>query len=198
MDYYDDKLRRSGSSYLACFFSIVGVSLLLAVSFFAGRCSGYGRPMGDTLSVDSTLETEVIIKYIHDTLPPVKGERIVRYVKIPAIPLHDDVDVSKNPDSLNTSGDSLCDGRVTLPVVQRRYSDDSTYTAYVSGLQYQGYPCLDSIALRQRTVVNTIVRTVMLSPRRRRWSFGVQAGYGVGLQSGRVEPYLGVGVSYAF
>ena len=51
---------------------------------------------------------------------------------------------------------------MSIDVVQKEYSDDSTYTAYVSGLKYGDYPKLDSVIVRQkiteRTITNTIYR----------------------------------------
>lgn len=86
---------------------------------------------------------------------------------------------------------------MTFPVVQRQYSDDSTYTAYVSGLRYNQWPKLDSIIVRQREITNTITKTVTLQKRRSRFSVGLQAGYGYGFQYRGFEPYVGIGVNYA-
>ena len=86
-----------------------------------------------------------------------------------------------------------------MDVVQRTFSDDSTYTAYVSGIKYQQWPKLDSILVRQREITNTIRETVTIrETRKAHWNFGVQAGLGVGMLSGRVEPYIGAGVGYSW
>lgn len=78
---------------------------------------------------------------------------------------------------------------VALPITQRIYTDDSTYTAWVSGYR----PSLDSLRLLQRHTETT--RTIMPSTTRpRRWGIGVQAG--CGLSAKGLSPYIGVGVNY--
>ena len=73
---------------------------------------------------------------------------------------------------------------VVVPITQRTYSDDSTYTAWVSGY----HASLDSIAVyRQMELV-----TVRQKPRR--WTVGLSAGYG--LTPKGLQPYVGLGVSY--
>lgn len=97
--------------------------------------------------------------------------------------------VKEMPDSLTRpqgyvkeTSDSLTPVRV--PITQRVYSDDSTYTAWVSGY----HASLDSIAVyRQMELV-----TVRQKPRR--WTVGLSAGYGITPKG--LQPYVGVGVSY--
>ena len=94
---------------------------------------------------------------VNDTLPPVKGERVIKYIKVPCS--------SSQQDSLTTGGlikDSDHDSSITLPVVQKKYSDDSTYTAYVSGVEVDSFPRLDSIITRQRTLERIVTRTVYM------------------------------------
>jgi hypothetical protein len=76
---------------------------------------------------------------------------------------------------------------VAIPITQKVYRD-SLYTAYVSGYMQS----LDSIMVRERTI-NT---TVTLRERQRRWNVGIVGGYGMGLGSGRLEPFVGVGVTF--
>ena len=91
----------------------------------------------------------------HDTLPPAKGERVVKYIKIPCS--------NSQPDSLTSGGgvkDSMPNSLITLPIVQRKYTDDSTYTAYVSGAKIDSFPRLDSISVRQKTIEGTVTNTI--------------------------------------
>ena len=157
--------------------------MFLAVGFIICKCSCVSCKGGDndTLSVDSIVRHDTVYITKHDTLPAEKGETVIKYVTIPC-----------KPDTIQLQGDSL-----TLPVVQKVYSDDTTYTAYVSGLGYENLPKLDSIAVRQREIINTIEKTITIQKKRSRWSVGFQAGYGLGLQSRTLEPYVGVGVGYA-
>lgn len=66
---------------------------------------------------------------------------------------------------------------------------DSTYRAVVSGVQ----PRLDSIEIYRKTQVQTITKTISV-PDRRRWGLGIQAG--AGWNGRKVQPYVGLGVSY--
>jgi hypothetical protein len=66
---------------------------------------------------------------------------------------------------------------------------DSTYRAVVSGVQ----PSLDSITVYKSTVYKTITNTVI---KRNKFGLGVQAGYGV--TGSKLEPYIGIGISYNF
>lgn len=163
---------------------IIGVALALCLAFAAGRYSAEWER--DTLSVrvDSFMDTMYV--EVHDTVPTIKQEKVVCYVKIPTKSEHDGSDTLKNCDSLN------------MAVVQREYSDDSTYTAWVSGVRYAEWPKLDSVTVRQREVTNTIHETVTLVERKKasRFSVGLIGGYGYGLGYKGFEPFVGVGVSY--
>ena len=77
---------------------------------------------------------------------------------------------------------------VIVPITQTVY-EDSTYTAYVSGYRAS----LDSLIFRMpREVV-----TVKEYSKPKRWSVGVQVGYGVTLKgTPQFAPYVGIGVSY--
>ena len=72
---------------------------------------------------------------------------------------------------------------VLVPIVQKVYAD-STYTAWVSGYRAR----LDSIAVYRQT------QTITVRQKPRRWSIGLQAGYGLTPQG--PQPYVGVGVTY--
>lgn len=87
-----------------------------------------------------------------------------------------EIDFGNKPDSVD----------VDVPITQKVYSDDSTYTAYVSGYQVQ----LDSLIFQRKREVITI--TKWEPPKR--WSIGVQAGYGMSRNG--MQPYIGIGVSY--
>lgn len=73
---------------------------------------------------------------------------------------------------------------------ERKTYKDSTYKAVVSGFQ----PSLDYIEVYQRTITNTITKTI----RPQRWGVGISAGYGIHLYQGKVQPgaYVGAGVYY--
>lgn len=126
------------------------------------------------------------VEIIRDTIPvfvevPVARDSVVvRYVNV-TVPA-----VSTTPADSSVT-DSI---QITLPITQKIYTD-STYEAWVSGYM----PSLDSIrifhprAYITRTVTNTQVRYET-----KRWGLGVQVGAGV--TPGKIEPYVGIGISY--
>jgi hypothetical protein len=75
---------------------------------------------------------------------------------------------------------------VAVPIMQKRY-DDSLYTAWVSGFE----PALDSINLRLPTITETITQTIVKPLPL--FTFGIQAGAGVGAFSRQPDIYIGVG-----
>ena len=82
------------------------------------------------------------------------------------------------PDSVN----------VVIPITQKVYDED-TYTAFVSGYN----PSLDSLIFKMPREVVTIKEY----SKPKRWSVGVQVGYGVTLKgTPQFAPYVGIGVSY--
>ena len=89
------------------------------------------------------------------------------------------------PDDTTRIGDTLLHRRQVV------YSD-SSYRAVVSGYVD---PRLDSMTVYPRTVyqtvTNDIYHPVVVKPKRKRWGFGLQAGYGY--PGGW---YVGAGVSY--
>ena len=80
-----------------------------------------------------------------------------------------------------TKADSIF---VSVPIDRMVYTDDSTYTAIVSGYRAS----LDSISVYRRTVTKEIVT------KPKRISISLQAGYG--FTSKTPSPYIGLGVSY--
>lgn len=113
---------------------------------------------------------------IHDTIPEMKYEKllVVRH------------------DTLNSveiiPGDTV---RVVaeVPVTQKEYSDDSTYTAWVSGYK----PNLDSIDIYKKTVYidHTITKT-----KKQKFVIGPQVGVGYDVKNRNFAPTVGVGVTY--
>lgn len=82
---------------------------------------------------------------------------------------------------------------VEIPIEQKVYKQDSLYTAYVSGYR----PQLDSIDIYRRTVTNTVTVNNKIV-KKKHIGFGINGGLGYGMISKKVEPYVGIGVSYVF
>jgi hypothetical protein len=166
--------------------SVIGKYVWLLLFLVAGflickctsRCCSGGS--NDTLRVDSIVKHDTIYIEKHDTLPQEKGEKVIKYVKIPYY-INDTVYAKDS---------------IQMQIVQKTFSDDSTYTAYVCGIKYENLPKLDSITIRQRDIINTVVKTITVQKKRSRWSVGLQGGYGYGLGYKGFEPYVGFGVEY--
>lgn len=73
---------------------------------------------------------------------------------------------------------------VSVPIDRMVYTDDSTYTAVVSGYRAS----LDSISVYNKTITKELVK------KPQRISISLQAGYG--FTSKTPSPYIGLGVSY--
>lgn len=126
-------------------------------------------------------DTVEVVRYdtIRDTMPVVRTETKKYYIKIPdTLLLHDTVT-----------------GEVTMPVVQRMYTDDTTYRAYISGVRIEDYPRLDSIMVRQRTIERTITNTVT---KKKHWRIGVGVNAGVSLTTGKPDIQAGIFGGYTF
>lgn len=128
----------------------------------------------DTVTIER-IDTQYLTKT--DTVPVPKYETVTEYVEVPIVK------------------DSIVHDTIRMEVVQRTYTDDSTYTAYVSGLRYDIFPRLDSISVQQRTIFREIERTITVE-RKRRLRLGLQAGAGIGIFSKKPDIYLGVGLQW--
>lgn len=136
----------------------------------------------DTLVIRDTIR--------HDSLVPVR-EEVVRWKKVyvsgrrdtstnSTLGLGDSVSAELQP--TRPLGDSLL-----LPITQKVYTDDSTYTAWVSGYEAM----LDSIETYRRKEI--VTKSVFLTSGKR-WHVGVQGGLYVTPKG--VQPGIGVGISY--
>jgi hypothetical protein len=156
------------------------VLLVLAVaSFIIGRF--FIKDRQELIKTDTV--TVVKIQEVHDTLPQIKTEKVIKYIT-----LNGKTDTLFVKDSVQ--GDSM-----VLPVVQRVYTDDSTYRAYVSGVRVGEYPKMDSIAVRQRLIERTITNTIV---RKQHWRFGVGVNAGVSIITGKPDMTAGFFAGYTF
>ena len=83
-------------------------------------------------------------------------------------------------DTVYRTGDTVY---VELPQQQAEYLGED-YRAYVSGYR----PVLDSLILERPT------RVVEVPEKQRRWSIGIQGGYGI--TPAGPQPYLGIGFTF--
>lgn len=134
------------------------------------------------------IERKTEIKYIEkkDSMPEAKSSKVVGRTKIPFFCHHE-----QGTESLDSTCEAVRDS-VEIEITQKVYSDDSTYTAYVSGVN----PNLDSIFVKQKEVTHSILETRTLQVKKfRRWNVGLIGGYGYGFKSKNLEPFVGVGIT---
>lgn len=157
------------------------IILSVAAAFVLGLLCNY--QLGCQNAVKTEIREKLLIDTIYithtDTLPVLRTEVHTKYVSIPVY------------------RDSIVTDSVKLEVVQRTYSDDSTYTAYVSGVSVDSLPRLDSISVRQRTILidHEIERTIT---KKRPLTFGLQTGAGYGITTKKPDIYIGIGLQWNF
>lgn len=178
---------------LLLFLVVFVASLLLNVHHYTG---GTAEPYRDTIKttfVDTipyykpVPKDSTVIKYVTATLPkaddkednfPNKGDHLEEKDEMVTPNLPENSSNLPESDSVN----------VVIPITQKVYDED-TYTAFVSGYN----PSLDSLIFKMPREVVTIKEY----SKPKRWSVGVQVGYGVTLKgTPQFAPYVGIGVSY--
>lgn len=185
---------------LLLFLVVFVASLLLNVHHYTG---GTAEPYRDTIKttfVDTipyykpVPKDSTVIKYVTATLPKA-DDKEDNFPNKTVTKLPESVqkfpESDKNlQDSVQNFGKSVPEDSVTvqIPITQKVY-EDSTYTAYVSGYRAS----LDSLIFKMPREVVTIKE----HSKPKRWSVGVQVGYGMTLKGApQFTPYIGVGVSY--
>lgn len=124
--------------------------------------------------------TDTITVVKHDTIKIDSPVPVYKYIKEKEyIAIHDT--------TLITETDTVTH-IIQLPREYLVYKD-STYRAVVSGVQ----PRLDSMEVYQKTITETITKTITV-PDKKRWGLGVNVGAGWNGQ--KVGPYVGVGIQY--
>ena len=172
---------------------MIPVAIMAIVSLWCyQKCDGNDVVPTDTLSVRVDSVRDTVYVEVHDTVPVVKRERVLCYVKVPVR----DSTFRSTFGRLQGKNVQRSTFNDSMAVVQREYSDDSTYTAYVSGLLYQDLPKLDSKTVRQRTVTNTVTETVTLQRKVSRWCLTAGIGYGYGIRYKGFEPHIGITLGY--
>ena len=158
---------------------------ILAIVFYASIIEVVLRSCDGEPPVQTVVRTDTLIvrDTIHDSVPKLVYQEVVRYVKETPISLHDTVYMSKNEENVYLT-DS---GKVIVPISRKVYTDDSTYRAVVSGYK----ATLDQIDIyrKQTVITNTVTKD-------RRWNFGLTGGIGYGLTTHKPDVFVGVGVTY--
>ena len=148
-------------------------SLLFVISVGLNIYMGCHR--GKIEVVEKTV-TRIIKDTIHDSIPQIKKETVVKYI----------IDTLTVVDTIPGDTVSVI---VEVPISQKEYSDDSTYTAWVSGYKQN----LDSINIYRKTIYidNTITKI-----KKQNFVIGPQIGFGMTTSERKLLPMIGIGVTY--
>ena len=133
----------------------------------------------------STPQPEIVEKHQSDTVTITRIDTVVveRPVPVRVVETRTDTLLLYRPQDT-----------IRVPVPIRQYSfRDSLYSLDVSGY----HVTLDRLEVYPRTVYKTITNTTERTVTdKKRWGFGVQAGYGYNFSSGKSGPYIGIGLQY--
>ena len=121
-------------------------------------------------------KTEIVMDTIHDTVPEIKYEKVL-YTRLDTLKVVDTIP----GDTVNIVAE--------IPITQKEYSDDSTYTAWVSGYRQN----LDSIDVYRETVYITkeITKT-----KKQNIIIGPYVGYGYDFGNKKGGVNIGIGITY--
>lgn len=148
-------------------FLILWVLLLLCLSFFLGYKNGSSHMEPPIITHDTIVRVDTITI---DSIIPIEHE-VIRWKK-EYVPITDTVTIN--------------DTVYAVVSRERVVYQDSLYRAVISGI----YPSLDSLQIYPRTITITIREKAKDS----KWHLGIQGGVGY---TGRVEPYIGLGITYS-
>ena len=154
--------------------------VLFALLFISFGFNVYYAVKDKDVEIKEKITTVTKIDTIMDTVLVVKKEKVIKVIRDTLVNvefIRDTVDTAK----------VVAD----IPIVQKEYSDDSTYTAWVSGYR----PSLDSINIYRKNI-STNKETVIKKKDIHRFGICpvVYGGYNFGTK--RLDYGIGIGVSY--
>ena len=163
--------------------------LLLLVAYGFCRLIVGARRRAESAVHAVRRDTLIIRDTVRMSRPVPVREEVVRYVTVKvAADSSNLANIGKDSADVLTAADHFPDTAQTvmLPITQQVYRD-TAYTAWVSGYA----AALDSIEVYPRTLI--VRQTALPAAKPRRWSFGIQAGYG--LTPRGMQPYVGLGLT---
>ena len=154
--------------------------VLFALLFISLGFNVYYVVKDRDVEIKEKITTVTKIDTIRDTVLVVKKEKVIKVTRDTLVNvefIRDTVDTAK----------VVAD----IPIVQKEYSDDSTYTAWVIGYR----PSLDSINIYRKNI-STNKETVIKKKDIHRFGIGpvVYGGYNFGTK--KLDYGVGIGVSY--
>ena len=156
------------------------VCFILAIGMKMERCSNRNSPANAVVT-----DTIVVVDTVCIVQPVVKDSVVVRTIveRLPIV--HADSILADMCDNTNVA--TKDSALVMLDITQQHYKGD-TYEAWVSGYK----PRLDSIRTFQLT--KTIQTNAEKPPNR--FTVGLTGGVGYGFVSKKIEPFIGIGITY--
>jgi hypothetical protein len=165
------------------FVALLTASLFMNIRHYYNRDRASGGIPGDTVRI-------TIVDTIAYFKPEPTAEKQVAAVT-GRLPLANPQKRGNNDEAKNTPILELADSvDVVIPITQKVY-EDSTYRAVISGYNAS----LDELLIFPRKEIITIKQV----PKPKRWSIGIQAGYGIPLNlkgAQQFAPYIGIGIQY--
>lgn len=156
------------------------IIVLFALLFISFGFNVYYVVKDKDVEIKEKITTVTKIDTIMDTVLVAKKENVIKVIRDTLVNvefIHDTIDTSM----------VVAD----VPITQKEYSDDSTYTAWVSGYR----PSLDSINIYRKNI-STNKETVIKKKDIHRFGIGpvVYGGYNFGTK--KLDYGVGIGVSY--
>ena len=128
------------------------------------------------VEVIEKVTTEIKHDTITDSIPKLVEVNIIKYKKVPVY-LTDTI-----------KGDTVY---INLPIEQKKYTDDSTYTAYISGYE----PKLDSINIFRKTIFQKQTITIKEKDKKR-IVFGPTVNIGYDVKNKQAGYSIGIGATW--
>ena len=149
-------------------------SFLLLISF---GFNVYYMAKGNDVEIKEKTTIVTRTDTIRDTVLLIRKENVVKVVR----------DTLRLVEVIHDSSNVVVD----IPIVQKEYSDDSTYTAWVSGYK----PQLDSISIYRKNV-SISKETVITKKDRKKFGIGPMIYGGFNIGSRKMDYGVGIGISY--
>lgn len=169
-------------------FEFVIAIIVVAINILFGAMIGmhFERGRMERAEVVGT-DTVVVVDTVMVAMPVARDSAVVRYVEkfVPLVRL--DTAVVRAGVPMAQDSTAVDSALVRLDISQMHYKG-AEYEAWVSGHEAR----MDSIRVFPTTT--TIVRETKKPPDR--WQIGITGGVGYGIVSRKVEPFVGVGITY--
>lgn len=164
--------------------AIFMIVMAAAVCFLSLEVYRLHRQPADIIKTDTLIFRDTIFEKVPIITPMPVASRLLRYDMV-SIPRFLIIEVDSGT-SQPIGGDSVA---VRVPIEQKVYSDDSLYTAWISGF----HPSLDSLIIT-RPIVSEKSKVTVRYRDVSRISLGVSLGAGYGIGHRQWDTFIGLAV----